>query len=381
MCLLVINFHTRLLNPGAEKTFPLYSQMIIQPLNKVTMTHKITLLCRKCSLIAGFLLLCLLSMAQYNFSEVTKKIDDSHKELGKNVVVLIYKGGKVIYKKETEDFKANNQEPVANCSNWLTAALVMTFVDQGKLSLDDKVGQYLPIFNTYGKKFITIRHCLSHMTGIQSEKGFLEKSRFAKLEDEVNDFASKHEIENNPGVEFQYTDLGMKIAGRVLEVIGKRSFDQLMSDRILRPLNMHNTSFFSEKAMNPSGGASSAAIDYINFLSMILNKGMFNGKKILSEKAVEEMLKTNASGKQIKYAPKTEEGYSYGLGAWIQEADDKGNGLVLSAPGSFGTWPIVDNCRGYACIFFIKGSLDEEKKKIYMNIKRSIDEVLPSNCK
>lgn len=83
----------------------------------------------------------------------------------------------------------------------------------------------------------------------------------------------------------------------------------------------------------------------------------------------------------IKYAPKAAQGYNYGLGEWILEADENGQGTVVASPGLFGTWPMVDHCRGYACIFFTKGLLGEERKEIYMDMKRSIDAQLASNCK
>jgi CubicO group peptidase (beta-lactamase class C family) len=331
------------------------------------------------------MLLCLVSFGQYDFSALDKKFTEAKKVLGKNTVMLIYKDGKIIYKKENEDFKANSPEPIASCSKWLTAALVMTFVDQGKLSLDDKVSTYLPIFAKYGKGYITIRHCLSHQTGIQQDRvsllSILEHRKFANLEEEVNDFASKKEIDFNPGTGFFYGGTGLNIAARVIEVIAKKSFDQLMNERILRPLNMRNTSFFNEKAINPSGGAVSAAIDYLNFLSMILNKGTFNGKRILSEQSIEEMQKNHTAGMPIKYIPKTAEGFNYGLGEWIQEADENGKSIVVSSPGLFGTWPWVDNCRGYACIIFTKSVIGESKKEIYLDLKKTIDEMIPSNCK
>ncbi len=349
------------------------------------MSQHFNSICRKYSLVLCFMLLCLVSFGQYDFSNLDKKFADSKKELGKNTVMLIYKDGKIIYKKETDDFKANSPEAVASCSKWLTAALVMTFVDQGKITLDDKVSTYLPIFAKYGKSYITIRNCLSHQTGIKQDHvnllSIIDRKKFASLEEEVNDFASKKEIDFNPGTGFYYGGTGLNIAARVLEVITKKSFDQLVNERILRPLAMRNTSFFSDKAINPSGGAVSAAIDYLNFLSMILNKGMYNGKRILSEKSIEEMQKPTVINVPFKYVPKVAEGYNYGLGEWIQEADENGKSIVLSCPGLFGTWPWIDNCRGYACIIFTKSIISEHKREIYLDLKKAIEEIIPSNCK
>ena len=341
--------------------------------------------CVKVSAALLFMLFFQLANSQTDFSGVDKKIDAAKKELGGNAVVLIYKDGKIIYTKALGEFTAKTQAPIASCSKWLTAALVMSFVDQGKLSLEDKVSKYLPIFTKYSKGYITIKQCLSHLTGIESEPikllSLLGKKKFNTLEEEVDDFASKKEIESTPGLEFRYSNIGLNIAGRVLEVLARRGFDQLMQERITRPLMMRNTSFSSFTAVNPSGGAISTASDYMNFLSMILNKGMFNGKQILSEKAIAAMQTAQTTSAMIKYAPKAAQGYNYGFGEWIQETDENGKATVISSPGLFGTYPFIDNCRQYACIFFTKGILGEEKKEIYMDIKRVIDETLPTTCK
>jgi CubicO group peptidase (beta-lactamase class C family) len=207
-----------------------------------------------------------------------------------------------------------------------------------------------------------------------------ERKKFESLEDEVNSFA-KREIAANPGTTFFYGNVGLNIAGRVLEVISKKRFDALMKQRIFTPLNMRNSTFTGEEdAVNPSGGAVSTAADYMNFLTMILDKGTFMGKRILSEGAIAQMQTIQTNNIPKKYTPKTAEGFDYGLGEWIQEADAKGNSTVVSCPGLFGTWPYVDKCRGYACIFFIKSLLGEQKKDLYLELKKAIDQQIPSTC-
>lgn len=340
------------------------------------MAQKSFFTCIKVSITLILLLLFQASKAQYNFSELDKKLAQYQQQLGGNVVTLIYKDSQIIYKKELGDFKANTMAPIASCSKWLTAALVMTFVDEGKLSLDDKVSKYIPEFTNYGKGYITIRNCLSHTTGIEDKSGIaaiLENSRFTSLEDEVNSFMSKHEIFAQPGQQFAYSSVGLNIAGRVLEIISKKPFDQLMTQRIFRPLNMKFSTFYSERAVNPSGGAKSTASDYMNFLVMILKKGTYNGKRILSENAVSEMQKTVTNQNIIKYAPDVAAGFNYALGEWVLEADASGNSTVVASPGLFGTWPYIDKKDGYACIIFVKTLLRDSRREIYTDLMQTID--------
>lgn len=348
------------------------------------MSYKSSLFCLKFSLLAISLLFLQGTFAQTNFKEIDKFIQEKQPLLGKDIVAMIWKDT-LLYKKETGDFKSRTQAPIASSSKWLTAALVMTFIDEGKLSLDDKVSKYLPIYAKYGKGFITIRHCLSHMTGIQSEPikllKLLERQKYKTLEDEVNDFAKK-EIQNNPGLEFSYSNIGLNIAGRVLEVISRKKFDQLIQQRLFRLIGMRSTTFSNfESSVNPSGGAKSTAEDYMKFLVMLLNKGMHNGVRILSEESVKQLASVQTKPDQIKYSPKSATGFNYALGSWVVEQDNKGFTTVLSSPGLFGTWPMIDFCRGYAYLFFVKNLLGEERAETHIEIKKLIDQQFVSTCK
>jgi hypothetical protein len=182
-------------------------QKLIQRTKPEIMSEFLRRLCTKVSILLCFLLFFQFVNAQYNFTALDKKLQQYQRQLGENEVTLIYRDGKIVYNRSFGDFNPNTQVPIASCSKWLTAALVMTFVDEGKLSLDDYVSKYLPIFNDYGKGYITIRQCLSHLTGIQGDKplqGIIKMRKFNSLEEEVNVFASKYEIDVNRGEEFWY---------------------------------------------------------------------------------------------------------------------------------------------------------------------------------
>src|SRR5688572_28165904 len=324
-----------------------------KPNTRVTMAQKIHLTCLKSSLLA----ICLLNFqplfSQYDFSSLDKIIHEKQALLGKDFVVMIWKkADSTVYKKEVGEYKSKTVAPVASCSKWLTAAVVMTYVDEGKISLDDPVVKYLPVFEKYFKNYIPIRHCLSHMTGIQSEPirilKLLERKKYNSLEEEVNAFAAK-EIETNPGHEFRYSNIGLNIAARVVEVVAKKKFEHIALQRLFRPLGMSKTTFANLDGTppNPSGGARSTAEDYMKFLQMLLNKGMYQGKKILSEDAVNQLMQIQTNASQIKYAPKAAEGFNYALGSWVIEstANEK-KATALASPGLFGTWPMVDFSRG-----------------------------------
>jgi len=338
--------------------------------------------CRKCSLALIFLLFLQSSQGQTDFSGLNAIIKRNEKILGKEYVVVVQKAGKNIFLKESEEFKLKTPGPIASSSKWLTAAMVMVLVDEGKINLDDPVTKYIPVFAKYMKGYITIRHCLSHTTGLDTEPaGILkiaQKSKFASLEEEVNNFASKKLIVDNPGEAFAYGGIGINIAGRVIEVVTKKTFDRVITEKLFRPMGMRTATFYNENgtAPNPSGGAVCSAFDYLNFMQMLLNKGIFNNKRILSEKAVQEMLTIQFPDLKVRYTPELAKGFKYALGAWVQERDDEEKGFVFSCPGLLGTWPWMDAKRNYVGIVFSKGLITGQTKELSIQVKEAVDTAL-----
>lgn len=348
------------------------------------MSYKSTVTCLKSSLLAAFLLFFQAPHAQYNFHDLDLEWQARQKLLGKDAVFMLANKDTIIYKKEVGDFNAKTPAPIASCSKWLTAALLMQFVDEGKISLDDKIGKWLPEFDRYGKSYITVRLCLCHETGIADEgpllKKMFERRKYSSLEQEVNSFAAK-DARVNAGQDFWYGNIGLNIIGRILEVISKKNFDVLIKQKLFNPLGMRKTSFttLDASAVNPSGGASSTADDYMKFLMMLLNKGRAGDKQVLSEQAVETLKEVQTKSVKIAYAPKAAEGFGYALGSWVAEEKD-GKATALASPGLFGTWPMVDFCRGYAYIVFVKNLLGEERADAHLALKEVIDEQIPSTC-
>jgi CubicO group peptidase (beta-lactamase class C family) len=338
-------------------------------------------------LFAATLFMVLISFpgfAQFNFAELDQELQAQQKLLGNNVVAMVWKGDSLVFKKEMGEFNSKTQAPIASCSKWLTAALVMQFVDEGKISLEDKITQWLPEYKKYFKNYITIRHCLSQMTGIEDEGRFLKKilqrKKFNSLEEEVNSFASR-EIRANPGTDFWYGSIGLNIAARVLEIVSKRRFDVLIKSKLFNPLGMRKTTFstMDGSPVNPSGGAQSTADDYMRFLVMLLNKGRYNGTQILTENSVNLLMQVQTSPAMIKYAPKSAAGFNYALGSWVIE-EKAGQATTLACPGLFGTWPMIDFCRGYAYIVFVKSLLGEERAGVHLELKKIIDKKITADC-
>jgi CubicO group peptidase (beta-lactamase class C family) len=294
-----------------------------------------------------------------------------------NEVVAMIWTDTLVYKRELGQFDSKTVVPLGAASQWLTTALVLRLADQGKISLDDKVADYLPIYETYGKSYITLRHCLTHYTGIRPDG----KKKFGSLEEEVDAHAKK-EIETNPGTEFYYSNVGPSIAGRVLEVVMKKKFDMLIKQQLFNPLGMRKSSFsnLDGSAVNPATGGQSSGDEYLRFLKMLLNGGKFNGMQFLSESSVQELRRISTTPALTKFTPKTSEGMLYAMGAWVIENRTDTVATALSGTGLTGAWPVVDWCRNYAALILLKSPQNEQKKQLYVEAKAALDEFFKSSC-
>jgi CubicO group peptidase (beta-lactamase class C family) len=110
---------------------------------------------------------------------------------------------------------------------------------------------------------------------------------------------------------------------------------------------------------------------------MLLNKGQFGDKRILSEKAVEEMETAQFAALPVKSAPRTLPGAHYGLGAWIMETGSGGNATVFSCPNLLGTAPYIDTCRKYAAILIVLKPQEDPKRELFLSMKGLVDEQVP----
>ena len=299
--------------------------------------------------------------AQSGFDRLNGWMETNTPAMGGRSMLVIFKDGKIVYSKsvnemnhrqkslnkyvakrqgteaDLEEYSLDSKQMIASCSKWLSAALVMTFVDEGKLHLTDTVGMFLPLLSRNGKGNITIGECLSHLTGIQApplKESLKEMKNIRSMDQAIGEIASMP-MEGSPGKVFHYSNVGLQIAAAVIEKISGQSFEKLFADRISGPLGLKNTDFGNGPVAFPAGGARSTPEDYLHFLTMILNGGNFNGKRILSQQAVSEM-EINRIGNDVKiaYSPAEAEGLGYGYGEWVVSGPGgKSAGQMGDQPG------------------------------------------------
>jgi CubicO group peptidase (beta-lactamase class C family) len=128
---------------------------------------------------------------------------------------------------------------IGSISKQFTAAAILLLQEDGKLSLDDTVGKYLPGL-TQGDR-VTIRQILSHTSGYQDywpEDYVMTPMLQPESAQQILDTWGKKPLDFEPGTQWQYSNTNFVIAGRIVETITGHPLMDLLVQRIFRPLGM-----------------------------------------------------------------------------------------------------------------------------------------------
>lgn len=279
-------------------------------------------------------------------SQLTQRLDETchhfvKKGLLSGGVSIIAHKGEVIYQhaygmqsiEEKQSMKMDALFRIASMTKPITTAALLLLVEEGRLSLDDKAGDYLPQMDSMKvlekdgrlqtpRRPITIRHLLMHTSGTRSrvdpwfKKNGIEVSEASSLEDYV-DRLLKAPLVFHPGEGFNYA-MNNDICARIVEILTGENFGDYLKHRLLEPLEMNDTWYVvpqseldrlcsiyrydrgqlhlvegkeAVQSAFPRGNGQmvSTAQDYMNFLLMLLNKGLFKGKRVLREESIQSL--------------------------------------------------------------------------------------------
>jgi CubicO group peptidase (beta-lactamase class C family) len=213
------------------------------------------------------------------------------------------------------------------------ATSVMILADRGKISIKQPVAKYIPEFGNNGKEKITVEMLLLHRGGL------IPDNPIKDYEDGVE--TAWQNIMNlkprwEPGTHFAYTDVGFLVLGKLVERVSRQPLDQFARENVFEPLGMKATTYnppkqwadrtaptekrggkwiaaevhdpraFALGGVAGHAGVFSTGRDVARYCRMILNYGELEGKRVLSEKTVRQMITrqdledTDKEGKKIR---------------------------------------------------------------------------------
>jgi uncharacterized protein YbbC (DUF1343 family)/CubicO group peptidase (beta-lactamase class C family) len=244
-----------------------------------------------------------------------------------------------------------------------TTTAVMMLVEDGRIRLSDPVAQYIPEFAKYGKNRVTVRHLLTHMSGLRPD---VDLGDPWVGYDAAIALATEEVLGAPPGRRFVYSDIGFFLLADIVAKVSKQPFDQFVATRLFQPLGMKDTGFKPAPALRPRiaptevctpfgwpcagpgaemlrgtvhdptarrmggvaghAGLFSTADDIARFARMLLRGGELDGVRVLSPLTVARM--TSPSTPE-------DEANVRGLG-WDMDSSYSANRGELLPVGSFG---------------------------------------------
>jgi len=289
---------------------------------------------------------------------------------------------------------------IASMTKPVTAVAVLMLQDEGKLKVTDPVAKYIPEFaglrTPSGKPAdLTIAQLLTHTSGLgEAPREGASKAR--TLADLIPLFLAAP-MQYEPGAKWSYTQSGINVASRIVEIVSGLPFDIFLQKRIFDPLGMKNTTFYPtqkpgahlvvackkspttgalEAAPPPSGfgvegrpplgngGLFSTGPDYARFCQMLLAGGRLGGKRYLRPEAMKLLTTVQTGDLPTGFFQSPQYGshgtnYGWGIGTCILCAPHPGVAAMLSLGtfghgGAWGTQAWIDPVRGVAFILMVQ---------------------------
>ena len=215
-----------------------------------------------------------------------------------------------------QEVRSDTIYDVASLTKLFTATAALSLLEDGSLRLDDTVSSLLPSFHGDDKQEITVRHLLTHSSGLAAHAPLFLS---ATSSEEMVSLIAQTPLEFRPGSRVVYSCLGFIVLGHLLGHVSSLSLEQLLGQRVLKPLNMADTSYVTGKALprervapteecpwrgrlmwgevhdenayaqggiSGNAGLFSTVVDLAAFSQMILNGGQLAEERILSAQTI-----------------------------------------------------------------------------------------------
>ena len=239
---------------------------------------------------------------------------------------------------------------IGSSSKAFTAAAVAMLVDERKVSLDASPGTYLPgfqMYDPYATREMTVRDLLSHRGGLA--RGELAWYGSPNDRDEIVRRVRYLRPSWSFRSQFGYQNIMYIAAGQVAAKVSGRTWDEVIQERIFAPLGM-STSTTSMKQVNmsgdvaqphadvngtirpvpwrnidnagPAGSINSNVAEMAQWVRLQLGRGMYNGKRLISSRMVDEMhqahtvIRTDSAARANNPESHLQ---AYGLGWFLQD--------------------------------------------------------------
>jgi CubicO group peptidase (beta-lactamase class C family) len=149
--------------------------------------------------------------------------------------------------------KAETVYRIGSITKQFTAAAIMQLVEEGKIGLDDPMTRFLPDFPTQGHE-VTIRHLLTHTSGIKSYTGldaWSPKITLDLSDQELVDLFKNEPFDFAPGEQFLYNNSGYYLLGMIIAEASGEGYRDYLNDHLFEPLGLSGSYYCDERPIIP----------------------------------------------------------------------------------------------------------------------------------
>lgn len=209
---------------------------------------------------------------------------------------LVIQNGKLLFEKYWDGYDSSRLSGSFSAAKSIVSLLIGIALDEGKIkSLDEPVANYVDHFKTNGLEKITIKHLLTMSSGtnyMESDKSYFSMNAYGYYGDDLMHMVEMMEKKEEPGQFWQYRSGDTQVLGLVVEKVFGQNISSLVSERFYKPMGAEYDAFWlldgEEKREKAFCCFNAVARDYARFGQLVLNKGNWNGKQIISEKYITE---------------------------------------------------------------------------------------------
>jgi CubicO group peptidase (beta-lactamase class C family) len=178
-----------------------------------------------------------------------------------SISIAIARGGRLIVAKGYGLADLEHQTPatdrtiyrIGSITKQFSAAAILKLVEQKRLSLDERVGRYVPGLQAAAAS-VSIRQLLNHTSGIRSFTAipsFAAKARLDLSDEELLDVFERESLDFEPGTNFLYNNSAYYLIAMIIERIARRPFGDHMRDEVFLPLGLVDTSACDDRKLLP----------------------------------------------------------------------------------------------------------------------------------
>jgi CubicO group peptidase (beta-lactamase class C family) len=296
----------------------------------------------------------------------------------------------------------------ASISKTFTGVCIMKAVEEGIVSLDEDINNYLPfkvINPNFPSEKITLRHLATHTSGITDRNPFYGDSTYftgGRKPEPLGGFlqnyfvqSGKHYSKDNflnakPGANRDYCNIGAGLAGYIIEFRTGKTLNEYAKKHIFKPLKMQNTGWalneiditkhsnlyekkgdsivqipLYEMTTYPDGGVRTSVDELSKFFISLLNEGKYKKTRILKTETVKEMIRfqhTETNKPDNVNIKKLNQGIFWATKLGATRIGHNGTDSGVR------TFMLSDLNKEFAVIVFFNTKLDEKDEGIYFDI-------------